>query len=76
MLNERDYMRHVSHLKNPFEPPPPINITKLNAQIMVIKNLLLCTGDELQDLLNENSALLADEGNGTYEVWEERIGRR
>lgn len=49
-------------------------LSLLDARVMAIKNLLVCNSDEIQDLLNDNSALLADEPNGEYSVWPGPMG--
>jgi len=48
----------------------PIRLSHTEALVMAIKNLInVCTAGEVEDLLNENPALLADDDNGTYSVW-------
>ncbi len=51
-----------------------IQIGLKDALAMAMRNLLFCETDELEDLINTNSAVLADEPNGTYAVWPGKAG--
>ena len=56
-------------MKTPM-PPEPIQISYLEAIQMIMKCVTLCSAEELEELINENPALLAYEDNGTYMIGE------
>ena len=53
-----------------------VHLDFLAARQMIDRNLALCDADEVQDIINDNSGLLADLPNFHYVVWPEgcRVG--
>lgn len=51
------------------------DITLSDARDMVKRWVDEIRWDELQDLINENSGVIADDQDGEYIIWREKVGK-
>ena len=66
---EREYHKCLSPDHNRGPDDEPIRLSLLEARQMVNRGLACADADELQELINEFSSLLADDADRRYEIW-------